>query len=150
MLKKKKADNVNTVHLGGKIMQHVLTLRKISLILCFVLSAFGCATGKNRVSNIDIGLRAETVPEGISLSFDYIPPETTRIFVGFTKGLVYSPPANPHDEIFSYSSIMGDSLEQVKKTGRMEIWFSRWFDIKVNSSEYKQKLNQLTRRVNGE
>jgi len=36
------------------------------------------------------------------------------------------------------------------ETGRMEIWFTRGTDIKVGSSEYTQKFNQLVKRVNGE
>ena len=34
-------------------------------------------------------------------------------------------------------------------TGRMEIWYSRWFDTKVGSAEYRQKFDQLMNRVNG-
>jgi hypothetical protein len=37
-----------------------------------------------------------------------------------------------------------------KNTGRMEIWFSRWFNTKINSEEYKKKFEQLIKRVNGE
>ena len=36
------------------------------------------------------------------------------------------------------------------KTGRMEIWFSEWFDIEVNSPEYRQRFDQLRKRVTGE
>jgi len=99
-------------------MQHFKTLRKISLILGFILVTFGCATSKSHQS-VYIGLKAETVPEGISLTFDYIPPETTSIFIGVQKGLEHSPPVNPHNIVFSYSSITGDSLEQVKKTKKI-------------------------------
>jgi hypothetical protein len=98
-------------------MQNFKVLRIISLILGFVLVTFGCTTSKSRQS-VDVGLKAETVPEGISLTFDYIPSETTRLFIGIAKGK-NSPPANPHDVIFSYSNIMDDSLEQVKKTGKI-------------------------------
>lgn len=97
-------------------MQKIRALRIISLVMGFVLVTFGCATSKSRQN---IGLKAETVPEGISLTFDYIPPETTSLFIGIQRGLEKSPPANPHNVIFNYSSITGDSLEQVKKIGRI-------------------------------
>jgi len=34
-------------------------------------------------------------------------------------------------------------------TGRMEIWFSRWFNTKVESAEYRRRFEQLFNRVNG-
>jgi hypothetical protein len=98
-------------------MKQIKTLMAVLFIFGFALAFFGCATSKSYQS-VDIGLKAETVPEGICLTFDYIPPETTRLFIGVEKG-EHSPPANPHSVIFSYSSIMGGSLEQVKKTGRI-------------------------------
>jgi hypothetical protein len=119
-------DNIIIVHLGGKIMQHFKALRTrtkfaISLILglCFALVTFGCATDKNQVSDVNIGLKAEPVSEGICVTFENIPLETTRLFISFSEGLIFSPPDNPHDEIINYADIRGDTLEQVKKTRRI-------------------------------
>ena len=105
-------------------MQHFKALRTrtwfaISLILGFALVTFGCATGKNKVSDVNIGLKAEAVPEGICVTFENIPPETTRLFIFFNKGLIQSPPASPQDDIMNYADIMGSSLEQVKKTRKI-------------------------------
>jgi hypothetical protein len=84
-------------------MQKRRALWIISLIMSFVLAAFGCATGKpvsgKSRQSVNVGLKAEAAPEGISLTFGYIPPETTRLFIGVEKG-EHSPPANPHDVIF--------------------------------------------------
>jgi hypothetical protein len=99
-------------------MQHVLTLRKIFLIFGFISVTFACATSKSHQST-NISLKAETVPEGISLTFDYIPPETTYMFIGIKKGLEKSPPANPHNAVFNSSGIRGESLEQVKRARRI-------------------------------
>jgi hypothetical protein len=35
------------VHIGGKIMRQVLTLRKMLLIFSFALAAFGCTMNKD-------------------------------------------------------------------------------------------------------
>jgi hypothetical protein len=114
-------------------MQNFKALRIISLILGFVLVTFGCTTSKSRQS-VDIGLKAETVPEGISLTFDYIPSETTRLFISIAKG-EYSSPANTHDVIFSYSNIMGESLEQVKKNRKIV------FPIVQSGEAYRISVN---------
>jgi hypothetical protein len=114
------------VHLGGKFMQYFKALRTrtrfaISSILGlgFALVTFGCTTDKNQVLDVNIGLKAEAVTEGICVTFENIPPETTYLFISFSKGLIYSPPDNPHDEIISFAEIKDDSLEQVKKTKRI-------------------------------
>ena len=99
-------------------MRKFKSLRKIPLIFGFVLVIFGCTTSKSRQS-VNIGLKAEAVPEGICLTFDYIPPETTYLFIGIQKGLEHSSPFNPHNIIFNYSGIRDDALEQVKKTGKV-------------------------------
>jgi hypothetical protein len=39
------------VHIGGKIMQQVFTLRKIIFIFGFALAAFGCDMNKAQLSN---------------------------------------------------------------------------------------------------
>jgi hypothetical protein len=49
----------------------------------------------------------------------------------------------------TFSGIAPALAFQNVNTGRMEIWFSRWFDTKVNSKEYRQKVDQLMKRVNG-
>ena len=35
-------------------------------------------------------------------------------------------------------------------TGRMEIWFDRFFDVKVDTIEYRQRFDQLVKRVKGD
>ena len=43
--------NYKVVHIGAKIMQHVLTLRKIFLIFGFALVVFGCDMNKAQSPN---------------------------------------------------------------------------------------------------
>jgi hypothetical protein len=105
-------------------MRPFSTLRKIPLILCFILAAFGCTTNKlvsskNHVSDMNAGLKAKAVPEGICVSFENIPPEAISLFITVNKGLIYSPPASPYDENISFADIRDDSLEQVRKTGKV-------------------------------
>jgi hypothetical protein len=109
-------------------MHKIKSLGKILLILGFISVIFGCATSKPVSSepepseaqqSMDIGLKAETVQEGICITFDYIPPETTYLFIGIQKGIEKSPPVNPHNIIFNFSVISDDALEQVKRTGKV-------------------------------
>jgi hypothetical protein len=109
-------------------MHKIKSLGKIFLILGFISVVFGCATSKPVSSEpepgekrqpVDIGLKAETAPEGICLTFDYIPPETAYLFIGIQKGIEKSPPVNPHNIIFNFSVISDDALEQVKRTRKV-------------------------------
>jgi hypothetical protein len=102
-------------------MQYVLTLRKTILIFCFALITFGCAINEAQSSNVNNGLKAEAVPEGIMLTFDSIPPETTRIFLSFSHSgeIEWEMITSPHDIILTYADIRGSLLEQVKNSGEV-------------------------------
>ena len=106
-------------------MRHVKFFGVISLVFCFVLTFMGCTTGKNQLSGIDVGLKAEAVREGIRLSFDYIPPETNRIFVHLTYWGEGEEPSDHHQLLSSYSDIMGSSLDQVKQSREVIFPFVR-------------------------
>jgi hypothetical protein len=100
-------------------MRQFKAMRAIALIAGFMLAAFGCATSKSHQSNTTTGLKAEAVPEGIALTFDHIPPETTHLFVQFQNWDEKENPASTHEITASNSDIRGSSLEQVKQTGRV-------------------------------
>lgn len=104
-------------------MQHLKSLRIISFILSFNLFILGCVTGKNRVVNDEIGLKAEAVPEGICLAFDNIPLETARIFISVTKW--NEPINNPYEVISSHADIRGSLVDQVKNSGRVIFPFAK-------------------------
>jgi len=99
-------------------MQHFKALRIISLILGFTLVTFGCATSKSNQS-VNIDLKAETVPEGICITFDNIPKETNRLFIMLNNYGGKEQPESTYDIIGSYSDIKGDILEQVKQTRKI-------------------------------
>jgi hypothetical protein len=102
-------------------MHHFKALRTISLILGFAFVIFSCATKKSQSNNTIIVLKAEAVSEGVSLSFDNIPPETTRLFIYFSE---YDESVNsPYDIISTYADIRGSVLEQVKNTCRIILPF---------------------------
>lgn len=106
-------------------MQYVLTLRKTILIFCFALITFGCAINEAQSSNVNNGLKAEAVPEGIMLTFDSIPPETTQIFLSFfhTGEIEREMITSPHDIIGTYADIRGSLLEQIKNSGKVILPF---------------------------
>jgi hypothetical protein len=110
-------------------MHHLRTLRTISLIIAFVFIFFGCATGKNHVSNSDFGLTAEAVPEGILLSFSNIPSNTTQMWISISSWGDSEEQSNPHNHISSYAAIEDASfhtwvnsvkqLDKIKQTGKI-------------------------------
>jgi hypothetical protein len=100
-------------------MRQFKDLRAIALVTGFILVTFGCATSNARQSSTTTGLKAKAVPEGIELTFDYVPPETTRLFVQFQNWDEKGNPASTHEITASHSDIGGSSLEQVKQTGRL-------------------------------
>ena len=100
-------------------MHHIKCFELIILIICFALVTFGCVTGKNQQANTDVSIKTEVSAEGIELIFDYIPPETNRIFIHFSYWGEGEQPNDPHQYLSSYSDIMDTSLEQVKQCGKV-------------------------------
>jgi len=91
----------------------------ICSIFGFVLAFTGCATNKTQSATVNIGLNAEAVSEGISLTFENIPMETIRLFIYFSEHGNAEEITDPHELIVAHSDIRGSLLEQVKKTGRI-------------------------------
>jgi hypothetical protein len=100
-------------------MRKSKAFRAIALVTGFILAILVYVTIKSQQSGTTTGLKAEAVPEGISLTFDHIPPETTRLFVQFQNWDEKGNPADTHEITVSHSDIRGSSLEQVKQTGRV-------------------------------
>jgi hypothetical protein len=101
-------------------MQKPLFLKKIILVLGFALVVFGCASNKTSPLHTDITIKAESVSEGISLSFNYIPRETARMFIYIynTENINTS-----YDVIPAFSDIRGASLENLKQIKRVNFPF---------------------------
>jgi len=106
-------------------MHHFKALRTISLILGFVLVTSGCASSKNQQTNVEIGLKAEAVSEGICLTFGNIPMETSGLFIMVQNWKETENLESTHEIIGSFSYIIGDSLEQLKQTGTIVFPFVR-------------------------
>ena len=118
-------------------MQHFKALRTISLILGFALVTFGCATGKNQVSDFpsDIEISAETVPEGIRLTFSNysnIPMEIDRLTVVFTDWIGIEEPDWENNDPLNIMNLIGNRrvsltwenvIEQVRQTGTVTFPF---------------------------
>ena len=109
-------------------MQLFKTFRTISLILFFVLVSFGCATNKNQVSNSDFGFTAESVPEGILLTFSNIPIDAIRMTIHVTyfdtevvtsPRNVYSSFADLRDASFIKGAKPSIQLERVKQSKKV-------------------------------
>jgi hypothetical protein len=114
-------------------MQHGKTLRTISLILGFVSVTFGCATSKlvsskNHISSKDFGITAQTVSEGILLTFSNIPADAVRmtIFVSYSTDEEtpnyfnrVSSMADLRDASFLSNRVNVAQLDKVKHTGKV-------------------------------
>ena len=89
------------------------------LIPAFVLVTAG-GTASNAVSSGgNTGLKAEAVPEGIRITFDNIPAETTRLFILFQNWGEKKILSGTHDIIGIHTDIRGYALNQVKRTGKV-------------------------------
>ena len=125
------------------------TIRAIPLILGFILVTFGCAisvgsfafsglvTKKNQFSGMeDVGFFAETVPEGILLSFSHIPQDTMQLNISFQdwgdidiepdwENIEVLSSFNYYHEILEIWSvgIMDSKLEQLRETCRIILPF---------------------------
>jgi hypothetical protein len=87
-------------------------LKLLSFALAIILIFIGCATNKTASQNDIIGLNVDNVPEGIRLAFDYIPQETTRMFIFFEE-----PVEGKDSENILMADIRETALDQVKKNG---------------------------------
>jgi hypothetical protein len=122
------------VHLGVKTMQH---FKAISLILGFALFTFGCNASEEQVSAISI--KAEAVPEGICVTLENIPSETTNLFIYFFT-----------NDIISFSHITDDSLDQIKKTGKIIFPYVKGGELYSIYASFDKKDFQFIERVNTE
>lgn len=95
--------------------------RIISLIFGFAMA--GYAASNNQIFSMEIGLKAEAVAEGISLTFDNIPREATRLFISFSEWDKFEEITSPHDIISTFADIRGSLLEQVKNSGKVILPF---------------------------
>ena len=116
---------IKVVHSGGKFMHQFKSLRKIILIFSFALVTFGCAANKAKSSSesivvkANVTVKAEAVSEGICLTFNNIPPETTQLFIAVHEPFFKKEFPNPSSIAYQYTRIRDSVLEQVKKTGKV-------------------------------
>ena len=99
-------------------MQHFKALRIFPLILGFILFIFGCEADKNQVSDLNFGIKAESVSEGIYLYFDNIPENAEYLCVS-----LYDITTN--DNLYTGTSFQSSELEQIKKTNTLICPFVR-------------------------
>jgi len=91
--------------------------RTFFIILCLVLIILSCTLDEIRPARENISLKAVSVPEGISLYFDNIPPNTTRIYVGYYDWGGKDTPENYYDGTSNYASIQETPvIERLKDT----------------------------------
>jgi hypothetical protein len=100
-------------------MQQFKTFKTIFLIIGIVMVISGCATSAHNISDAETGIKAIAVPEGICLTFDTIPQETSRLFIIISIWGENEQVDSTHDIIGSSANITGTVLEQVKQTKKI-------------------------------
>jgi len=111
-------------------MRHSLTLRTrtriaICSILCLVLVTFSCNVSDNQEKKAKVSVKAETIPEGICLSFKNIPHDSTRLSIGFMDMDDKFFPKTGGREYTAFAEISGILLDNVKQTGKVIFPFVR-------------------------
>ena len=119
-------------------MQQKRGVRTIFLLFGFILAVSGCATGKNQVTDRYISMEIQSIPEGLCLAFGNIPPETKNLEISIIdhSSNVYTEMNNDRRE-FAKAHITGNSLEQVKITGKVFFPFTHAghkYSINVHAS----------------
>jgi len=98
-------------------MWHFRFSRTVLLILVFVLTFFACTLDETQPVRENISLKAVSVPEGISLYFDSIPPNTTWVYVEYYDWGGKDTPENYYDGTSNYAYIQETPiLERLKET----------------------------------
>jgi hypothetical protein len=88
-------------------------LRKLIVTPVLVMALIGCASNKAMSKDDIIGLKTENTSEGIVLTFDHIPMETTRMFIQLTEVVEGA------NVIPVFTDIRGTVLDQVKEKGKV-------------------------------
>jgi len=96
--------------------------KKSTLIFGFFLVFAGlfansCVKNKNQLADTNTGLKAESVPEGILLTFGNIPADTARLFIQAQTWLDAEGTPSVLNLISSFTDLRNESLEQIKQTG---------------------------------
>jgi hypothetical protein len=135
-------------------------LRKLMVILVLVIALIGCASNKAVSKDDIIGLKAENTPEGIVLTFDHIPSETTRMFIHLTEAVEGA------NVIPVFTDIRGTLLEQVKEKGKVVCPFvqnghhyfiavsidtgnnENWVDAEITAGNGIYTLNEIALELN--
>jgi len=89
----------------------------ILLLSGFVLILFGCSLVETQSIRDGVNLKAVSVPEGISLCFENIPPNTTWVYVGYYDWGGKDTPENYYDGTSNYAFIQETPvIERLKET----------------------------------
>jgi DNA-binding CsgD family transcriptional regulator len=117
----------NIMHSGGKKMQNLKALRTRTVIAISLVLVIALVTGfvavklvsGNSQTNVDFGITAESAHDGILLTFNDIPSDTARLWIGVENKISDNEPENHYNILYSYSDLRNNSLEQVKQAKKV-------------------------------
>jgi hypothetical protein len=98
--------------------------RTIFIVLCFVLIILSCTLDETHSTKENVSIKAVSVPEGISLCFDSIPANTTRVYVEYYDWGGKDVPESYYDGTCNYAFIKETSvIERLKDTHTLTLPF---------------------------
>jgi len=98
-------------------MRHLRFSRTFLFILGFALIILGCISDETQAERENISIKAVSVPEGISLFFNNIPPNITRVYVEYGDWGGKDIPENYYDGTSNYAFIKETTvIERLKET----------------------------------
>jgi hypothetical protein len=112
------------------------------------MALIGCASTKAISKGDIVGLKAENTHEGIVLTFDHIPSETTRMFIHLTEAV------EDANVIPVFTDVRGALLDQVKEKGKVVCPFVQngrhyFINVSIDTGNNENWLNAEITADNG-
>lgn len=101
------------------MLRHSRFCLKIILFMGIICAIAGCGTNNPYIATGEMNIKAETVPEGIRITFSDIPPETVRMFIHISDWGGKKEVTGSTDIVSRFADIRGEDLERVKTSGEV-------------------------------
>ena len=108
------------------MFHNINVLRKICVAMFFAVLFISCASkpapgdvDPKNADVVDLGLQIEDVSEGVLISFEDIPVDTTMLFINIYKDEVVST-----QWIDAFAAVLGPQLDELKKTKQLVFPFA--------------------------
>ncbi len=108
------------------MLHHTNVLKKICAAVFFAVVFISCASkpapnylDPQNTGDDDLALQVEDVPEGVRISFENIPADTTMLFIN-----IYKDEFAPTQWADAFAAVLGPQLDELKKTKQLVFPFA--------------------------